>query len=177
MAVERLRRPSAPHPHRQSGHRLKGRLPDLLALSPCIDAGIAGNAPSADKDEVARPLDGRNTGLAPYDIGAYEFIHPLADTDHDGMADISEIISGTNPLDPDSVHKIEATAAPMQNQLVLRWPSVTSRSYTVEFKSALDPAGVWQVLESSILGSGSILERRDTFQGTRRFYRLGMMKN
>ncbi len=59
----------------------------LLGASPCIDSGKAQNAPLIDRDGVARPLDGNDDGLAAFDIGAYEYVNPLADTDHDGMAD------------------------------------------------------------------------------------------
>ena len=69
----------------------------LLASSPCIDSGFTSAAAAADFDGMARPLDGNNDGLAAFDMGAYEFVHPAADTDHDGVTDRAEIIAGTNP--------------------------------------------------------------------------------
>jgi len=63
----------------------------LADNSPCIDAGSIYLAPIYDLDGVARPLDGDNNGTPKIDIGAYEYVHPLADTDGDGTLDRDEI--------------------------------------------------------------------------------------
>ncbi len=148
----------------------------LVAASPCVDAGSTTNAPGADRDSVSRPLDGRNNGSAAHDIGAYEFVHPFADTDHDCMSDASEVIAGTDPVDARSTLQLVGAFDSLRHQTTLRWASALGRAYTLEFKPALGPTNAWEVLESSIEGTGAMLERQDTVQSTSRFYRLGAVR-
>lgn len=146
----------------------------LLAASPCVDAGSSAYAPWWDIAGVARPLDGRNSGAAVSDIGAREFINSLADTDRDGMADLSEMIAGTSPINAGSVLKLEGAPDTNREQVVLRWPSVVGRSYTIEVQPSIGPGGTWELLEDSIPGSGSPLERRHPLAAGVRFYRIGV---
>jgi subtilisin family serine protease len=76
----------------------------ITSNSPCIDVGTYFEAPGYDRDGVPRPLDGDGNSNTYYsvDVGAYEFIHPLADTDGDGQLDQDEINNGTNPIMIDS---------------------------------------------------------------------------
>jgi len=144
----------------------------LNTSSPCIDAGSSNSAPVLDFDGVARPLDGRNQGVATWDIGAYEFVHANADSDHDGMADRAEVVAGTSPVDCRSVLQVEGAIDEAQHQVRLRWLSVPGRSYQLEYKSSAAPGGGWTVRESSIPGSGSMIERRDTISEHLRCYRI-----
>ncbi len=149
----------------------------LLAISPCIDAGIASSAPAIDHDQVNRPLDGNNDGVAAYDMGAFEFVHPDADTDHDGMLDQSELVAGTSPTDPAAVLGLEARRSTQVGSMVLSWLSVTNRIYNLEYKAAL-PGSDWQTLTNGIQGSGLPLQVLDPLAPTAaRFYRLGVTRN
>ncbi len=59
----------------------------LPANSPCIDAGTNALSGVGDLDGVSRPLDGNNDGTNTSDMGSYEYAHPGADSDSDGLLD------------------------------------------------------------------------------------------
>ena len=55
--------------------------PTPLSNSPAIDAGTNLPEVGRDIDGRSRPLDGQNDGTNRWDIGAVEYVHPLADSD------------------------------------------------------------------------------------------------
>ena len=69
----------------------------LASGSPCIDTNLPGI--TTDLNGTLRPLDGKNSETARTDIGCYEYVNPAADSDHDGIKDVDELIAGTNPTD------------------------------------------------------------------------------
>jgi Right handed beta helix region/Disaggregatase related len=150
----------------------------LLCGSPCIDAGTNANAPKMDLDGLARPLDGNTNGTAAFDIGAFEFAHPLADTDGDGLCDAAEQVAGTDATDRASTLRLTLHLLPLENCAALRWDSVTGRTYSVEFQPVLGPTCVWQTATGNLPGCGTTMEWRDPAGGpAQRFYRLGVVKD
>lgn len=137
-----------------------------LALdSPCIDAMAPDPFfPDMDLDGIPRPLDGRSDGQPRFDIGAHESVHPTADTDGDALNDIDEILihathplrpdtdvdgqtdggeilTGTDPLDPDSFFALLRTEDAESHQLV-QWPGLAGRLYTILATDDL-MTGIW----------------------------------
>jgi parallel beta-helix repeat protein len=149
----------------------------LLSNSPCIDAGTASNAPAADFDAVARPLNGNINGPPIFDIGAFEYVNPQADTDGDFSRDADEIIAGTNPTDPASVLRLSLHLLSLENRVALRWPSVLGRTYTIAYESVPSPTSVWQIAVSNLVGSGTLMEWKDPgMVPASRLYRLSVGK-
>jgi hypothetical protein len=75
----------------------------LQSTSPCIDSGL--NAALISTFDIygrPRPLDGDANGSVIVDMGLYEHLHPLADSDGDGLLDGQEGSYGTGLLTSDS---------------------------------------------------------------------------
>ncbi len=74
----------------------------LSAASPCIDT-IPGSSAPEDLDGISRPQDisAINNG-GTWDMGCYEYVEDLTDTDGDGLADAIEVAGCTDPNNPDS---------------------------------------------------------------------------
>ncbi len=109
-----------------SGYRLSSN-------SPCVDAGCT-NGPADDFVRVSRPLDGNNDGTGSWDIGAYEYVHPLADSDADGMRDFAEVKAGTDATNSESflAVQIDTSAGGSTAGVVIRWTSSAGRTYRLD---------------------------------------------
>jgi|GEM_PF-1833835 len=70
----------------------------LQSGSSCIDGGSFSLFPEHDFDGIPRPLDGDLDGAAAPDIGAFEMLVPLADSDGDAMPDGWELAHGLSPV-------------------------------------------------------------------------------
>ena len=171
----------------------------LAPDSPCIDRGTTAYTVSVDAVGTPRPLDGDNDGTAAPDVGAFEVVHPAADSDHDGMTDVWEIevwldpthddgaldpdadgvasfgewTAGTHPRDARSVLRLTIQRVREDAVVRLHWPSVQGRTYRVEHRDSLLDAPGWQVLEGEWVGTGAELVAEDRLPlASGRFYRL-----
>jgi hypothetical protein len=125
----------------------------LMPESPCIDAGGFIDTVQSDLDGIPRPLDGDNDGIALPDIGAFEYLHPVADSDNDDLTDASEIAAGTNPTlydtDGDTLgdgDEIVADTDPLDADSVLAIIAIYQTPWgpSIHWKGGRD---AWQILE------------------------------
>jgi hypothetical protein len=71
------------------------------------------------------------------------------DPDHDGMNNLKEYLSGTNPTNAASVFKIEESTTASPTGMVLRWSSVENKWYAIQTSTNLF-AGFNEVTISNI---------------------------
>ncbi|MFH0907491.1 MAG: thrombospondin type 3 repeat-containing protein, partial [bacterium] len=115
----------------------------LQSNSPCIDAGYnTASVAARDADGIPRPLDGDANGVAGVDLGAFERVHSLADSDSDGLWDTNELARGSNPADPDSDDDGMNDGEEM-------WAGT----------DALDPLSLFQLTQSLPVSNGEIMIR------------------
>lgn len=69
-------------------------------------------------------------------FGDLTTVTATSDADHDGFSDLHEFLAGTNPTDALDLLTVAFEQVP-QNDLVIRWLSVTGRRYAVERSSSL----------------------------------------
>lgn len=145
------------------------------ATSPALDAGRAPTVNFAsDRPGTPRPLDGNHDGAAAWDLGAYERVDPLSDTDGDGVRDRAELDAGTDPLDTNSVLRLwpnpdavlDAGASP-----VVQWASASSRYYEVFLSEAL-PTGFGSLVRH--LPSVTPANSYTTTPGPAAFFAIGL---
>ncbi len=157
----------------------------LQAGSPGIDAGTDSLAVALDYAGVDRPLDGDLDGQAAYDLGAFEFVHPLADSDADGLRDTNELARGTNPARADTDgdrmgdgHEVFAGTDPLradsylglltpgrggfppEGGWVVQWLSVSGRLYTLSRATNLVEA-LFSTVASDIPGQSQLTTHTD----------------
>jgi hypothetical protein len=133
----------------------------LMATSPCIDSGDPTLLTGVGQDGVPRPLDGDADGSVQLDMGAYEFVSDLADSDGDGITDgieinvlnsnptsansdgdelddMEEFIAGTDPSDPNACFEIAYNPDLFTpGHAFLEWPSFTNRYYNIYWSNNL----------------------------------------
>ena len=96
------------------------------------------------------------------------------DRDRDGLSDIQEYLSGTNPTSANSTFKPETISVNSQEVLTLEIKTLQGRTYQLQVNSGLEATN-WQNLGNSITGDGTIKSFRDTLNvaiNPKRFYRI-----
>ena len=78
------------------------------------------------------------------------------DPDGDGMSNLAEYLSGTNPLDPDSVFKFKG-AFKASNEVQLLWTTRTNKTYQLQQSDELGDAAVWSNLGPAIMGTDGVV--------------------
>ena len=167
--------------------------------SPCIDTGTNLSAfMRTDLFGIPRPLDGNGDGVAAFDMGAYEFLLPTADSNGDGIPDgwcvryslnpidpavaagnpdqdgrstCDEWLADTDPTNPESYfHLIAIASGP---PMTISFQSSSNRLYTLCSTSNLAGA-VWSDMpgQTGRPGSGGIDTLTDTNTTAQRFYRV-----
>ncbi|MCK5850447.1 MAG: hypothetical protein KAH23_05985 [Kiritimatiellae bacterium] len=173
----------------------------LTEGSSCIDIGSVGNPAALDLLDTPRPLDGDANGSVVADAGAYEFIHPDADTDNDSMPDAWELIYSIDPLtnnasdddDDDNRSNLDEYIADTNptnamdylqidigsntnthGTIVVCWRSSNNRLYTLRHNTNLLLINLWTNITglSSTNGTGNIMSFTNTLATHPEFYRI-----
>lgn len=96
------------------------------------------------------------------------------DWDEDGVDNVSEFVSGTQPTNNQSYLQFETIM--LQPSLGLQFETVTGRTYWIDFRTNL-LAGDWAGLVSGLIGSNDVRTINDTNEFEHRTYRLGVQRN
>ncbi len=95
-----------------------------------------------------------------------------ADPDQDGFSNEAEYLAGTNPLDPQSVLKIESARWDASG-VTLTWPSAPGKRYQVLSRSKLDSVRGWQPVGAPVLSTGNHAQYLDPVGSVDlQFYRI-----
>jgi hypothetical protein len=156
------------------------------------------NLLTTDLAGLPRPLDGNGDGVAAFDMGAYEFLLPTADSNRDGIPDGWTHQHGLNPTaptvaagnpdqdahttfqewqadtDPTNAHscfRIEAIAH--GPPVAVQFLSSSNRVYTLCSATNLTEGG-WSDVpgQADVPGTGSLHSLSDANAGPAQFYRV-----
>ena len=96
------------------------------------------------------------------------------DWDGDGLDNLSEYISGTQPTNDQSYLQFETIS--IQPSVGMQFETVTGRTDWVDFRTNL-LSGDWTSLISGLIGSNDVRTVSDTNEIEHRAYRLGVQRN
>ncbi|MBA4388578.1 MAG: hypothetical protein C0404_11390 [Verrucomicrobia bacterium] len=134
-------------------------------------------------DEIAALAVGQNNGVDASGIpDSWKVLHfgsaaavgsgAMDDPDHDGMNNLAEFISGTNPRDVDSGFRIQGSGY-QAGAFGLGFQTVTGRLYSVMYLDDLLGTD-WNLLTNNIHGTGGQVQIQDSNAAGKRFYRIGV---
>ena len=96
------------------------------------------------------------------------------DSDRDGVADIREVLAGTDPKDRDSVFRMRSVAL-AAGTITLEWESVARRSYLIQWTEAIGMP--WRSLKSVVATSEMTRELVPLSEaGAGGFYRVAIVQ-
>lgn len=96
-----------------------------------------------------------------------------ADMDADGMTNYEEYITGTNPLDYNSIFRASQTKH--ASKFSLHFQSQSDRIYAIERCPTLS-SNTWSLFASNIIGNGTLTNISDLSPSDRRYYRIRIRK-
>lgn len=97
----------------------------------------------------------------------------LTDSDGDGQSDLHEFVSGTDPIDPDSVLKMIPISEQSPTQMRIEWQTQPGRLYRVQYKTDLKNSP-WIELTGEVTaqkGTASVVDV-SVSEETQRYYRV-----
>ena len=96
------------------------------------------------------------------------------DWDGDGSQDADEYAAGTDPVDPASHLAIVGLAAETSGETVIRWQSVSSRTYALQFRADLI-TGQWQHAAGPVTAEAPFAAVTNAPGAPSRFYRVSVV--
>lgn len=166
--------------------------PGSPAIDACTDVLV-----EDDYLAIARPLDGDNNDTAIPDLGAFEFVHPLADSDGDTLSDTNEIgMLGTNPAKADTdddqmadnlelfagtdptlwssvldIRYFDPNYIAREGLLIFRWPTVTGRLYSTMISTNAE-TWFYDPTCRNLPGTGDIMTYTNRISSGTEWYRV-----
>lgn len=141
-----------------------------LSNSLAIDAGVDLAEVGEDFAGVSRPLAGGGAASNRWDIGAVEYIWPLADSDGDGFIDADEAVAGTDATNGASWLALGLNGSGAGPRL--SWWGMAGRRYDLEY--AVVATGEWGgvVGATNVAGTNGMHWFTNAVPETHRFFRL-----
>ncbi len=132
-------------------------------------------------------VDSDGDGIPDWWMLAY-FNHPTGqdadnsmaneDADGDGMSNLQEFLSGTDPGNPNSSFRITQVVV-AGNDLQVSWPTVLGKTYQLQRSVTVNLTDGWSNVGSQAAGTGSIFTQTDVGAGTNNpplFYRVQLVQ-
>ena len=148
-------------------------------------AALSGKTTTGGRLDLLNMIDTDGDGLP--DWWEMENFNSLAqsaagDADGDGFANLTEYLSGTNPVSASSFlsfTSLRPVSDASGKSFVLTFPSVADRKYQIEWSDTLAAAS-WTLLGSTITGTGAAIQITDPNAlsiSPHRFYRLRVLND